>query len=227
MPYKLLLFDADDTLFDFKKSQDVAFKQAVDQHQLAELYETLEPAYKVINKNIWTEFEQGLIDADSLKVERFRRLFDTCRIQLDAEEFAVTYMECLSNASYVYDGVPELLNELGDKYRMAIITNGLTMVQDRRIRQSSIKGHFEEIVISEEISLVKPDPEIFDYTLKKLGHDERSSVLMIGDSLNSDILGANRAGIDACWLNSAGRENKGPAEPKYEISSILNLNQIL
>ena len=227
MHYKLLLFDADETLFDFVKSQAFALKQSTLDHKITHPYSELERIYEDINTKIWQEFEEGLIKVADLKVDRFRRLFKTLGLDIDSSAFAKTYMRNLGSASYIYEGVPKLLHELEGKYRMAIITNGLTAVQSRRIRQSDIKEFFEEIVISEEITLVKPDPKIFDYTLEKLGHMDRKSVLMVGDNLKSDILGGINAGIDTCWLNAGGQKNVSDIHPTFEIQSVLDIQSIL
>jgi len=227
MPYELIIFDADETLFDFKKSQEVALEESVKAHKIEYPYKRLKAVYEDINRKIWIEFEKGLIEVSHLKVDRFRRLFEALALDLDPHVFAGTYMQKLSEASFIYAGVPDLLERLGRKYKLAIITNGLSMVQNKRIGQSDIHHHFEEIVISEDVKLVKPDPAIFDYTLEKLGHGSRETVLMVGDNLKSDILGGIRAGLDTCWINPRKKEKDPDIEPTFELESVLEIEGVL
>ncbi|WP_430884944.1 YjjG family noncanonical pyrimidine nucleotidase [Fusibacter sp. JL216-2] len=227
MPYELIIFDADETLFDFKKSQAVALEESVKAHKIEYPYDKLKLVYEEINHKIWIEFEKGLIKVSDLKVDRFRRLFKALDLNLDPVVFAGTYMEKLSEASFIYEGVVDLLERLKDRYKLAIITNGLSLVQNKRIGQSDIHHYFEEIVISEDVNLVKPDPEIFDYTLEKMGHTSKDSVLMVGDNLKSDILGGIKAGIDTCWLNPRKKNRDADIEPTFELESVLEIEDIL
>lgn len=227
MSYEIIIFDADETLFDFKKSQEVALEESVKAHQIDYPYKDLRRVYEDINHKIWIEFEKGLIKVADLKVDRFRRLFKALDLDLDPHAFAGTYMEKLSQASFIYEGVPDLIVRLKKKYRLAIITNGLSNVQNKRIGQSDIQHYFEEIVISEDVNLVKPDPAIFDHTLEKMGHTSKESVLMVGDNLKSDILGGIRAGIDTCWINPKKKVADAHIIPTFELESVLDIEKLL
>jgi putative hydrolase of the HAD superfamily len=227
MSYELLLFDADETLFDFKKSQEVALKKSVSMYSITCPYEALKPIYEDINKGLWSDFEKGQITVDRLKVERFERLFEAISAPVDAMAFSKTYQENLGQASYIYSGVEALLQRLTKAYKLAIITNGLYAVQSVRIAESAVGSYFDEIVISEAVQLVKPDPEIFELTLYKLGHENKKTVLMVGDNLKSDILGGINAGIDTCWLNPDQKENKTDIIPTYELTSVLEIEALL
>lgn len=227
MPYELLIFDADETLFDFEKSQRVALEKSFYEFTFDCPYSEFNKAYLEINKHIWIEFEQGMITAKVLKTERFRRLFEILGASLLPEDFAKAYERNLAQASFVYDGVDQLLSRLSRNYRMAIITNGLYSVQNGRIAKSDIHAYFDEIVISEAVELVKPDPRIFDLTLERLGHYNKETVLMIGDNLKSDILGGIRAQLDTCWLNPSGKANVTEIVPTYEIKTVHEIESIL
>ncbi len=227
MSYELLLFDADETLFDFKKSQEVALEKSVDMYPITCSYQELKPVYEDINKALWSGFEKGQITVDRLKIERFERLFTQLGEPVDAHAFSKTYQENLAQASYVYSGVEALLERLSKSYRLAIITNGLYSVQSVRIAKSVVASYFEEIIISEAVQLVKPDPKIFDFTLEKLGHENKETVLMVGDNLRSDILGGINAGIDTCWLNSSKKENSTDIVPTFALGSVLEIETLL
>ena len=227
MKYKVVLFDADDTLFDFKRSETHAFMKTMTEYE--DVYdESIHlKAYHEINKRIWKEFEMGEITQKDLKVERFRRLKDVLGLTFLPEEFAQRYMHHLSYASFVYPEAEELMKKLQGKYKMAIITNGLTQVQTRRIRNAPLARYFQDVIISEEIGVSKPNPEIFVHTLEKLGHGETGNVLMIGDSLTSDIKGGEDFGMDTCWFNPEGKENKTAIKPTFEIRSLMDILDIL
>ncbi|MEF9953386.1 YjjG family noncanonical pyrimidine nucleotidase [Clostridium sp.] len=227
MKYEVLLFDADETLFDFKKSEREAFKNAMIEFGVDydESYHL--PIYKEINTAIWKEFEEGLITQAKLKIDRFKRLSTKLNIDFNPEEFAASYMNHLSYGSFLYEGAIELVNDLSKKYKLSIITNGLTLVQNRRIRGSEIASFFDDIVISEEIGISKPSPEIFEHALKNLNHADKSKVLMIGDSLSSDIKGGANYGVDTIWFNQISSENTSDITPTYIAKNFEEIRKIL
>lgn len=227
MKYELILFDADETLFDFKKSERYAFMKSLDDFKINFDKEECMKIYHEINTVIWKEFEEGKITSDKLKVERFNRLFKRLSVEKDAVEFSKIYMKHLSEASFIYKEAFEVLDYLKDKYRLAIITNGLLDVQHKRIRESEIGHYFENIIISDEIKIAKPSVEIFNYTLDKLNFKDKSKVLMIGDSLSSDIRGGINAEIDTCWLNVDNKEVPQDMNITYIINNILELKNII
>lgn len=227
MRYEIILFDADDTLFDFKKSEREAFKNAMLEFDIAYDENYHLRIYHDINTAIWREFEEGLITQEKLKVERFRRLLNKIDAGFDENAFAESYATHLSNASFLYDGVIELVESLHKKYRLSIVTNGLAAVQDKRVRKSVIAKYFEDVVISEEVKVSKPNPGIFELALSNIKHADKSKVLMVGDSLTTDIKGGINSGIDTCWYNPEGNENKTDIKPTYEISDLTELLDIL
>ncbi|MDA3733554.1 YjjG family noncanonical pyrimidine nucleotidase [Niameybacter massiliensis] len=227
MKYEVILFDADETLYDFKKSESEAFKNTMLKFNIDYDENYHLKIYKEINTALWKEFEQGLITQEKLKIERFKRLSDKLEISFDETNFANLYMEYLADASFLYDDSMELIETLNKSYRLAIITNGLTLVQDKRIRKSTIAKHFETVVISEELLVSKPDPKIFEHTLKHMNFFDKSKVLIVGDSLSSDIQGGINFGIDTCWYNPNKIVNNTSITPTYEISNFDELKSLL
>lgn len=227
MNYQVIIFDADETLFDFKKSEREAFKNTMLEFgfQYDENYHL--KIYHVINKAIWKEFEEGLITQEKLKVERFKRLSSKLDIDFDETQFAKSYMKHLADASFLLDNSKELVETLYNDYTLSIVTNGLTSVQEKRIRKSVIASYFKDIVISEEIGVSKPNPKIFEYALKNLNQVDKSKVLMIGDSLTSDIQGGINFEIDTCWYNPYKLLNETGIKPTYEISNLMDLDDLL
>lgn len=227
MKYKIIIFDADETLFDFKKSERDAFKNAMLEFNIKYNENYHLKVYKDINTIIWKELENGLITQEELKIERFKRLSHKLNIKFNEYDFAKSYMKHLSHASFLYDDSINLVESLHKNYRLSIVTNGLKDVQNNRIRKSIIGKYFEDIVISEEIQVSKPNPKIFEYALNNMNHTDKRNVLMVGDSLTSDIQGGINFGIDTCWFNPNKIINKTEIKPTYEISNLMELKNIL
>ncbi len=225
MKYKWLLFDLDGTLFDYDKGETVAFQKTFDDFKINYKEEFLS-IYDSINKQLWKKFELGQIEVEKLKVERFELLLDQIDHEVNPAEFSNNYLVNLSNCTFLLDGVEELLRELDGKFKMMLITNGLKSVQRPRLKNSTIKNYFEDIVISEEVGSAKPDNKIFDIAFSKMNKPPKDEVLMIGDSLSSDIQGGINYNLDTCWLNVKSLNSNGLA-PTYEIKNISELKNIL
>ncbi|WP_455716325.1 YjjG family noncanonical pyrimidine nucleotidase [Anaerosporobacter sp.] len=227
MKYDVIIFDADETLFDFKKSEREAFKNSILEFGIPydESYHL--KIYQDINKVIWKEFEDGLITQEELKVERFKRLSSKLNIEFDESNFAKSYMKHLGDASFLFDDSIDLVETLHSDYTLSIVTNGLTSVQEKRIKKSVISKYFKDIIISEEIGVAKPNPKIFEHALNNIGHSDKSKVLMVGDSLTSDIQGGINFGIDTCLYNPNKLVNGTGIKPTYEISNLKALNDLL
>jgi len=226
LKYELLIFDADGTLFDFERSEEYAFfKTAEDAGRKFSMQDY--EVYTRVNKAIWQEMELGLIDQNTLKAERFRRFFDKLKINEDEDKFAIGYLYNLSTAGFLIDGADDLLERLKGRFRMVLLTNGLTSVQERRLGTSPIRPYFEELVISESVGVSKPDPGIFEHTFEKIGCADKEKTLMIGDSLTSDILGGLNYGLDTCWYNAGKKTNEKNIFPKYEVHDYGQLLGIL
>lgn len=227
MKYEIIIFDADDTLFDFKKSEKEALKNTMIEYGIEYKESYHLKTYKDINSVIWKELEQGLIKQKELNIKRFKRLLERLNLDFDENEFAKSYVKNLSNASFLYNNTTKVIENLYKEYRLSIITNGLKEVQDNRIRKSSIARYFENIVISEEVGVSKPDPKIFEIALGNMKSTDNSKVLIVGDSLTSDIQGGINFGIDTCWFNPNNIINTKKIKPTYEISNMINLKEII
>ncbi|WP_032121460.1 YjjG family noncanonical pyrimidine nucleotidase [Clostridium amazonitimonense] len=227
MKYDTIMFDADETLFDFKKSERDALKNTMLEFNIEYDENYHLKVYKDVNKAIWKELEDGLITQKKLKIERFKRLSNRLNAGFDEVLFAKSYMRHLSLASFLYHDSIGLIESLYKNYKLSIITNGLTEVQDTRIRKSIIAKYFDDIVISEEVQVSKPDPRIFEHALNNIKHTNKSTVLIVGDSLTSDIQGGINSGIDTCWFNPNKIVNETSIKPTYEISNLMELKDIL
>lgn len=223
MSYDIILFDADDTLFDFKSSEKEAFKNTILDFNIDYDENYHFNMYRQINSAIWLELENGLITQEKLKVERFKRFINALGASFNANEFSKTYMKHLANSSILLPDSYKVIEALYKKHRLFIITNGLSYVQHKRIKQSSIACYFENIIISEDVKISKPNVKIFEYALPNIHKLDKSKILMVGDSLSSDIQGGINCGIHTCWFNPHSLKNSTTLQPTYEITSIKEL----
>lgn len=226
MKYEVILFDADDTLFDYARAESQALHNAFHYFGMPTGADDYSASYKEINRALWRDLELGLITSQKLRVERFQRLFSAHKLILNAHEFSAAYLRFLGEGTFLMQGAAELCGELAH-CRLAIITNGIKDVQTSRIQGSLLCNTFEQIIISEEAGCQKPERGIFDYAFTKLGITDKSQVLIVGDSLSSDIQGGVNYGIDTCWFNPLGKPNESGIQPKYEISNLSELLDIV
>ncbi|MDO9183706.1 MAG: YjjG family noncanonical pyrimidine nucleotidase [Bacteriovorax sp.] len=228
MKYDLLLFDADDTLLDFKKSEDISFQIILKKNGISGDIKTFHESYKVINNLLWSQYAEGLVSKDFLKIERFRKFLEVNKLEGDPVELCEDYLTTLPSQVFLIKDTLLLLQTLFGNIPLVIITNGIGDVQHKRLANSGINQFIELMVVSEEAGFSKPDKRIFDYTLSLLKTSvNESNILMIGDKLETDILGANNSKIDSCWFNPEKSTNSTSIEPTYEIENIIDLLEII
>ncbi|MEW5958832.1 MAG: YjjG family noncanonical pyrimidine nucleotidase [Chloroflexota bacterium] len=221
MRYKWLLFDADGTLFDFERAEEMALQDTF--VQLGQPFEAQYLAeYRQINHQIWLDFEQGRLSSEELKTRRFQALFEAIGLDYDPLDFSARYLSNLTQGTFLLDGAEETVRLLSSQFNLALITNGLKSVQRPRLEKSSIKPYFRAVIISEEVGAVKPDPQIFDIAFAQMNHPAKNEVLIIGDSLSSDIQGGRDYGLDTCWFNPERRPN-GQVQCTFEIQKLAEL----
>ena len=226
MEYKWLLFDADGTLFDYGKAEAYALRTTFEQMGLPHNPGHAE-TYARINARIWLDFEKGLISAELLRTERFELLFQVIGIECDAHRFSERYLKNLADASELIEGAEETLRALYGKAGLMLITNGLKDVQRSRLAKSAIGHYFADVIISEEVGAAKPDGRIFDVAFASMGGPRKQEVLIIGDSLTSDMQGGDEYGIDTCWFNPERRPLDSDVRIKYEIARLQELLSVL
>jgi 2-haloacid dehalogenase len=224
--FKLILFDADETLFDFNKAERIALSNALGQCRF-DCSEEILGAYRVINKKLWLEYEQGNIDKDTLQSKRFEELSGRFGLSLDAGLFNRCYLENLANCAAVIEGAEELCRELSAHYILAVVTNGISVMQRKRVTCSVVYRFLDNIFVSEDTGYQKPMPGFFDFVFNTYSRIGRSETLIVGDSLTADIKGGNNAGIATCWYNPLCAHAVDDYRIDYEIKRLQELKEIL
>ncbi len=228
MKYDYLLFDADDTLLDFKKSEEISFKIVLEKNGISGDIQKYHQSYRQINDDLWDRHALGQISKDFLKVERFRKFLEENDLEANAHQMGDDYLHTLPDQVFLLEGTLDLLETLHKKIPMIMVTNGIGVVQHKRLDNIGLKPFFDHIVVSEECGFTKPDKRIFHHTFNLLNVAHHApNVLMVGDKLETDILGAQNVGVDSCWLNSNKVANTTSIVPTYEIQNIIELLNLL
>lgn len=198
MRYTTLLFDLDHTLFDFDASQDAAFVATLEQAGIANP-NGHRNAFTDINAALWAGVERGELTPDRVGTMRFEQLAERFGIDADPRVMADDYIVALGAHGDLLPGARELLEELTPDATLALVSNGIGEVAAAKIARLDLDRYFGAIVVSGDVGTSKPHPEIFDIVFDRLGQPHKSTTLMIGDSLTSDIAGGINYGIDTCW----------------------------
>lgn len=221
-----VLFDLDDTLFDFHKAEKIALTKTLVHFGIDPTEETL-ALYSTINAAHWKRLELGEISREEVKVGRYRELFKTIGVECDPVKATAYYESMLAIGHYFMPGAPELLEELYRKYRLYIVSNGTAKVQEGRIGSSGIAKYMDGIFISQILGANKPDKQFFDICFAEIPDFSLSETVIIGDSLSSDIKGGINAGITTVWFNPKGIENDNGIKPDYTIKELSEVPGLL
>jgi 2-haloacid dehalogenase len=198
MRYTTLLFDLDHTLVDSHVSEAAAFDYTLRRAGAQDPADYLAP-YGEINTALWAAVEKGEITPNDVRSERFAQLIAATDLEADPNEMGDDFVYGMGANGDLYPGTIETLDALAEIADLALVTNGIGDVQRARIARLDLDRFFDAIVISGEVGMAKPGPEIFDLTFEALGHPDKWTTLMIGDSLSSDMAGGIAYGIATCW----------------------------
>ncbi len=194
--YTTVLLDADGTVYDFHKAEKTALKQTFYNIGIG-WTEELNNLYLEENQIIWREFEQHLISAENFKTERFRRFFERAglTVQISPRQVNDIYIGYFSECGFLFDGALDFVKNLKKYCRVYIATNGLAAAQKGRYKNSGLDK------VTDGMGLRKPSADYFEYIFGRLDIKDKSRVMIIGDSLTSDMQGGKNAGITTCLYN--------------------------
>ncbi|GAA4499170.1 pyrimidine 5'-nucleotidase [Pseudaeromonas paramecii] len=196
MAYRWILFDLDDTLFDFPAPRALETTLA---HYEVQLTPELLADYQQLNQGLWQQFNAGQIDAKTLQFERFSQLAPLAGVT--PWELNQRFFAAILDYSAPLDGVVSTLAQLQGKVGLGIVTNGFGDIQRARLAKSGLDGCFDFLLVSEELGVNKPDPRIFAIAGEQMANCPVGDVLMVGDNPLTDVAGAAAAGMETCWFD--------------------------
>ena len=235
MKYKDLFIDFDDTLYDTHGNAVIALRETFEVFHLERFFtdpQVFYDAYWLANIDLWTRYSKGEITRDHLIVERFRRPLSEGKGLEVTEALCLEindrFLDFCSSKPGVIDGAHELMDYLKSKgYRMHMTSNGFHEVQYKKLAACGLRDYFDTIILSEDAGVNKPSPAYFDYALRQSGAS-RETTLMIGDNLQTDILGALNVGIDALLFNRWDVDaNDATPAPTFVVSNLRDIIHIL
>ncbi len=217
-PYDLYLIDADGTLLDFEAGEAAALDTTFRQFGLP--VDTMD-SYRRINAGLWRRLAEGTISRERLFSSRFGLFARAHGIALDSLQVNRFFLEQLSHQAQHMPGAEAMLQALSSRAKVAVVTNGVSFAQKERFRRAGFLPYIRHLVVSEDVGAEKPAALIFERALALCGHADKTTVLMVGDELATDIAGANAFGIASCLYDPAGKHPQHQAA--YRISSLQEL----
>lgn len=223
-----ILWDVDGTLLDFIAAEKAAIKTLFGEFNLGQCSDEMIKRYSEINKTYWQRLERGEITKQEVLVGRFKEFFKSEGIDISVvEEFNSLYQLRLGDTIIYHDDSLEIIKSLQGRVRQYVVSNGTVDAQSKKLRLSGLGELVDGIFLSEHIGVEKPNIEFFDKVLEEIKPADRSSILIVGDSLTSDIQGGNNAGIVTCWYNPLGDKAPDKYRIDYEISDLHQIYEII
>lgn len=228
--YTHLFFDLDHTLWDFEANARATLETLFNDLQLAGRgihdFELFYTNYLAHNDRLWERYRKGYIKQDELRVKRMWLSLLDFKIADEplARQMSVQFLDLLPTRTIVFPHTHEILNYLRNKnYELHLITNGFETVQHSKLKNSGLDHFFGQVITSEGSNSLKPNKEIFEYAFQKAGATAKSSI-MLGDTLDVDILGAMNVGMDQVFVNH--QQVEASINPTYTVSSLKELETI-
>lgn len=206
MQIKHIFFDLDHTLWDFETNSSKTFALIFERNELDLNFNDFIEVYKPINHKYWKLFREDKVSKKELRYFRLKEAFDAINFKASDEvihTLSKDYITFLSQHNALFDNAIEVLEYLGDRYNLHIITNGFEEVQYKKMHNSKLLPFFDKIITSEKVGVKKPNPKIFEYAMEISGALSNESI-MIGDNFEADILGAINAGMQAIFCEFNG-----------------------
>lgn len=221
---KVVLWDIDGTILNFEESEKNAIQRCFESFSLGECTDEMLKKYSLINRKYWKLLEKGELTKPEILEGRFVEFFESEGLRTDvAAAFNKEYQLRLADTICYNDHADELLEYYRGKIKQYAVTNGTKVAQERKLSKSGLDKVFDDIFISDEIGAEKPSHQFFEKVWDTIGEYDCSEIMIVGDSLTSDMQGGHNEGILCCWYNP--KQVKGNPELKIEYE-ITNLNQI-
>jgi len=225
--FKVLLWDLDNTILDFLLAEKNSLKAAFRKLNLGECTDETVKLYSSINVKHWEMLERGEIEKAQVFKLRFEEFLKEAGKSADPLELNEIYERGICDTIEFIENSYEIILSLKGKYKQYCVTNGRKDVQKDRLELSGLNKVFDGVFISDEIGYEKPDKKFFDYVLKHIIPCNKSEILIIGDSLSSDMKGGNNAGIKSCWFNPTDAQKPDSIKIDFEIKHLKDIIKIL
>lgn len=230
MKYKNLFFDLDDTLWAFSQNARDTFEEVYHQYAYDRYFDSFDHFYTLYQKHnaeLWLEYGNRQITKEELNRQRFFFPLQAVGVGDEglAKRFSDDFFAIIPTKNRLMPYAKEILDYLAPQYNLYILSNGFRELQSRKMRSAGIDGYFKKVVLSEDLGVMKPWPEIFHFALSATQSELRES-LMIGDSWDADIVGANGVGMHQVFYNAGGRA-EFPFQPTYVVNDLKELTKIL
>ncbi|VAW27989.1 hypothetical protein MNBD_BACTEROID06-65 [hydrothermal vent metagenome] len=226
---KHIIFDLDDTLWDFQQNSHDTLIDLFDAYRIGDqgidIADFIE-VFREINNALWDQFDEGLVTREMIRKERFPKMFEKLGLNLNGVPMQMqdSFMSTCSAKPKLVKGVKEVLEKFNSKYKFHILSNGFDEIQFIKIKASGLEPYFDKIVTSGRAGFRKPEPEIFDFTLNEIGAGKEECI-MIGDNPLSDIEGAFHYGMNQVYYNVHKKECK--ITPTHTINDMSKLLELL
>jgi putative hydrolase of the HAD superfamily len=230
MRYRNLFFDLDDTLWAFSQNSRETFEEMYHKYEYDRFFRSFSHFYELYeerNIELWRMYGRGQITKEELNKERFT--YPLRMVGVNSEElvrhFATDYFSVVPTKSRLMPYAREVLEELSSRYHLYILSNGFRELQSQKMRSSGIDGYFRQVLLSDDIGILKPNSEIYYYALATT-RSKLNDSLMIGDNWDNDISGARDIGMHQVFYDLRGRTDL-PFRPTFTISDLRELTELL
>lgn len=225
---KAILWDIDGTLLNFEAAESYAIRKCFEIFEMGICTDEMIERYSVINKRYWERLERGEISKPEVLVGRYREFFESEGLPVEkAEDFNAEYQIRLGDTAFFYDNGYDLVKKLKSQVKQYAVTNGTLVAQERKLEKSGLDKLLDGVFISDVLGVEKPNIGFFDKVFAEIGDYEKDEVLIVGDSLTSDIQGGNNAGIRCCWYNPKQLTDGGNRRIDYEIRDLWEVEKII
>ena len=223
-----ILWDVDATLLDFHPAEKAAIHKLFQQFHLGECSEAMLQRYAKINRGYWERLEKGELTRDQVLVGRFQEFFEKEKLDVSvAPAFNEAYQSALGDTIVYRDDSYQIIESLRGKVKQYVVSNGTIVAQEKKLRLSGLGALMDGVFLSEELGVEKPNKEFFDKVFAQIGYLDRETVMIVGDSLTSDIRGGNNAGIRTCWYNPGHAAPLEDVHIDYEITDLHEVYDLL
>ena len=230
MKYKNLFFDLDDTIWAFSRNARDTFEEVYQKYSFDRYFDSFDHYYTLYqrrNTELWLEYGEGKVTKEELNRQRFLYPLEAVGVgdAMLAKSFSDDFFSVIPTKSKLMPHAREVLEYLSAKYNLYILSNGFQELQCHKMRSAGIDHYFKKVVLSDDIGVLKPWPEIFHFALSTTQSELQDS-LMIGDSWENDVAGAREVGMHQVFYNVTGKTEL-PFQPTYQVSDLKELMQIL